>query len=315
MSEPADPSLRPGRDTLSPAPARFLRRGAIHRWTVLAAVACAAGHAATARGGSVITANLPPHTAIVNISGTQDGAAAYNGDQSLWYHPFYTGGATQLLQYTVPPGTYSFRLVNPADAASLYPALTSGQLSQMFTAWTYNSPWITDYLVFDGSAATNTGVAQLFDGAFSNTNGTWFAYPDAGSAYAAAVTGGFSNLVRPGPPNGRNGLVFADTWTFTNTETLIFAVPDYYLGDNAGGVSVLISPAGPVAPALAIRPLGNAVALQWPTNDGNYDLERTETLSAPDWSVVTNPPAVVGTNFSVTLPVDSGAAFFRLHQP
>lgn len=313
MSEPIDPSLRSGQDVLSPAPEKSQRRPDVHRWLVLAAVACLAGPAVTARGGSVITANLPPQTAIVNISGTEDGAAAYNGDQSLWYHPFYTGGATQLLQYTVPPGTYSFRLVNPADAASRYPALTSGQLSQIFTAWTYNSPWVTDYLVFDGSAATNTGVAQLFDGAFSNTNGTWFNYPDAGSAYAAAVAGGFDNLVRPGLPNGRNGLVFADTWTFTNTETLIFAVPDYYLGDNAGGVSVLIAPAGPVAPALAILPLGDAVALQWPTNELNYNLEQTETLSAPVWSVVTNPPAVVGTNFSVTLPVGSSTAFFRLH--
>ena len=54
-----------------------------------------------ALAGTVITANLPANTAIVNISGTQDGAASYNGDQSLWYHPFSTVGT--LLEYTVQP--------------------------------------------------------------------------------------------------------------------------------------------------------------------------------------------------------------------
>jgi hypothetical protein len=126
--------------------------------------------------GTVISSNLPPGTAIVNISGTQDGAFGYNSDQSLWYQPFSTGGAAQLLEYTIQPRTYGFRLVNPSDAAQLFPALTAGQLSQIFMAWTFNSPWVTDYLVFDSSAATNASVPQLFDGAFSNTNGTWTTY-------------------------------------------------------------------------------------------------------------------------------------------
>ena len=58
-----------------------------------------------ALGGTVITANLPPATAILNINATQDGAASYNSDQSLWYQPFSTGGAAQLLEYTIQPGT------------------------------------------------------------------------------------------------------------------------------------------------------------------------------------------------------------------
>ena len=163
-----------------------------------------------ALGGTVITANLPPATAIVNLNATQDGAASYNSDQSLWYQPFSTGGAAQLLEYTIQPGTYGFRLVDPADAAQLFPALTSGQLSQIFTAWTYNSPWVADYLVFDSSAATNASVAQMFDGAFSNTNGTWTTYGSAVAAYTAAITGGFYDLLRPGLPNGRDGLVFTN---------------------------------------------------------------------------------------------------------
>src|ERR1700690_2419231 len=123
--------------------------------------------------GTVITANLPPNTAIVNINATQDGAASYNGDTSLWYHPFFTGGAAQLLEYTIQGGSYPFRVIDPADANQLFPALTAGQTNQIFTAWTFNSPWATDYLVYDSAAAVNTSIPQLFDGAFSNTNGTW----------------------------------------------------------------------------------------------------------------------------------------------
>src|SRR5579871_1333287 len=82
-----------------------------------------------AKSGTVITANLPADTAIVNIDARADGAAAFNGDQSLWYQPFNT--SSSLLEYTVQPGTYAFRVVNPSDAAAMFPSLSSGQTSQI----------------------------------------------------------------------------------------------------------------------------------------------------------------------------------------
>jgi len=54
----------------------------------LLALLLAASPQAAALGGTVITANLPANTAIVNIDARADGAASYNGDQSLWYQPF-----------------------------------------------------------------------------------------------------------------------------------------------------------------------------------------------------------------------------------
>src|SRR5689334_20463778 len=110
--------------------------------------------------GSVITNNLPANVAIVNIDGRADGSASYSGDQSFWYHPFNTTNG--LLQYTVSPGTYSFWAINPTDAAARFPALTQAQTNLIYTAWTYNYPWILDYLVFDNSASTNFSVPQLF---------------------------------------------------------------------------------------------------------------------------------------------------------
>src|SRR5436190_19941687 len=80
-------------------------------------------------GGSVITTNLPAYTAIVNISGTQDGAANYDGTQDKWYGPFSASGTAALLKYSIQPGTYTYRLTNPSVAASQFPSLTSAQLS------------------------------------------------------------------------------------------------------------------------------------------------------------------------------------------
>ena len=255
------------------------------------------------------------NTAIININATQDGAATFNSDQSLWYHPFFTGGAAQLLEYTVQPGSYSFRVVNPADAAQMFPALTAGQASQIFTAWTYNAPWVTDYLVFDGAAAANTSIPQLFDGAFSNTNGTWQTFSNATNAYNAAISEGLYDLIRTGPA-GRDGTNYSTVYTVATNETLIFVVPDYALGDNAGGVSVLVSPATPVIPVvLAIVHGAGTVTLEWPTNAAGYNLQQTINLFPGAWGSVTNSPLTLGTNFAFTQPIGSTNQFFRLQHP
>ncbi len=206
----------------------------------LLALLLAASPLATAFAGTVITANLPASTAIVNIDARADGSASYNGDQSLWYQPFNSGST--LPQLSLPAGTYQFRVINPPDAALLYPALTAPQTAQIYTAWTYNSPWIEDYLVFDSSALTNGSIPQLFDGAPDPSS-----FGNAIDAYNHAVATGYNVLIRPGPL-GRAGTVFTNSYTLTNAATLIFVIPDYGVGDNNGGVSILVTLlSGPIA--------------------------------------------------------------------
>ncbi len=198
-----------------------------------------------ALGGTVITANLPANTAIVNISGTQDGAAGFDGSQDRWYHPFFTGGATGLLQYTIQPGTYTFHLINPSLATTQFPALNSAQLGEIFTAWTFNSPWITDYMVFDSAAATNFSLPQLFSGGIA-PSGDPGATSSATAAFDHAEMKGYANTIVDSPGGRYTGTV-ASARTFATAETLIFIVPDSILSDNQGGVSVLISPASGLA--------------------------------------------------------------------
>jgi hypothetical protein len=252
--------------------------------------------------GTVITTNLPANTAIVNIDGRADGSASFDGGQTHWFQPFNTGGT--LLQYTVQPGTYSFWPINPADAAARFPALTGAQTNQIYTAWTYNSPWILDYLVFDSSAATNASVPQLFDGAQD------IGYANAIAAYTNAFLRGTYNQLHTA---GRLGTNIATTYTFTNTTTLIFVVPDYALGDNNGGVSVLVFP----SPRLTIGLNGNSVSVQWPTNNSiGFTLAQTTNLASGVWTDVGQSPGTLNANYIVTLPLDASPNhFFRLHNP
>jgi hypothetical protein len=194
--------------------------------------------------GTIITANLPANTEIVNIDGRADGAAAFNASQSLWFHPFNVGNS--LLEFTVQPGTYQFRVVNPTDAAALFPSLTAPQLATVNTAWTFNSPFITDYLVFDVAAATNTALSQILAGSISPSAGSG----SAAAAYALAKTNGFFNQLIIGDIASGSKVT---QFTFSAAETLIFAIPDNLLSDNGGGVSVLISPAA-TAPAATPEP-------------------------------------------------------------
>ncbi len=196
--------------------------------------------------GTIISTNLPSNDIIVDINGTEDGAAAYSGtNQDFWYEPFNTGG--NLLEVTLQPGTYTFEDIDEADAATMFPSLTSGQLAEIGGgAWTFNTPWSTDYMVFDSSAATDSSESQLFSGSINASQTT---FSNAAAAYAAALSGGYyDQIVVDG---GRYTGTTANQFTITGSpETLIFVIPDYDVSDNAGIESVLISgtPAGSTTP-------------------------------------------------------------------
>jgi len=267
--------------------------------TVLFGIASVLLHA---NGGMVITNNLPANTAIINIDARADGAAGYDGGQTHWFKPFNIGGP--LLQYTVQAGTYAFWPINRADASARFPALTTQQTNEIYTAWTYNSPWILDYLVFDGSAATNASVPQLFDGSQD------ISYGNPLAAYTNAFLRGTYNQLHTA---GRLGTNIATTYTFTNPTTLIFVVPDNELSDNSGGISVLIFP----QPILSVGVNGSSATVRWPTNNSvGFILSQTTNLATGLWTDVGQAPGVVNANYAVTLPIDAGTNhFFRLHNP
>jgi hypothetical protein len=216
-----------------------------------AALSVGAAGLSVAHAGTLINTNLPAGTNIVNINATVDGAAGYSSGQAFWYQPI-NGVAL-----TLPAGTYQFRIIDPTDAAAAYPLLTAPQLSEIYTGWTYNSPWIENYLVFNSTATTDNLESQIFDG---GTDPTGTSYASAQLAYDGTVSNGYFDKIRPAPP-GRSGTLptdFVSTWTFNTTANLIFVLPDNGLSDNTGGVSVVVTSAVPEPASLTLLAAGAA---------------------------------------------------------
>ncbi len=129
------------------------------------------------------------------------------------------------------------RVIDPADAVAAFPALTQAQQNSMWTAWTFNSPWVDDFLVFDSIAATNSQT-QLFSGA-TGSGGPG----NAAAAYANVIAGGLENNLAFQYRNATPLKTVTIPAQGTGAETLLFAVPDSDLNDNQSGVSILIAPA------------------------------------------------------------------------
>jgi hypothetical protein len=149
---------------------------------------------------ALATANVS-HAQIVNINARVSGAQP-GLHQTFWLNPF------NAVSLSLAAGTYDFTLVDPA--------IISGAT---FTAWTYNAPWITNYLVFDSTDLTH----ELFVGAVS------------GPALVTTAQAAFNATVAA----GHN----VTTFTLPTAETLLFTLPDNILGDNTGGVSIDVTPA------------------------------------------------------------------------
>ncbi|GJG89316.1 hypothetical protein tb265_44970 [Gemmatimonadetes bacterium T265] len=128
--------------------------------------------------------------------------------------PFSLAPDRALNQLTLDPGTY--RITNAAVAG-----LAGANAG--FTGWRYNSDanWVWNFVVADD--ATNRVVY----------------YGDAG--YVSATQQGIASLAAV------QG--YRDTFTLAGAATLDFMVRDYYLPDNAGGVSVAITPVTPATTA------------------------------------------------------------------
>lgn len=67
-------------------------------------------------------------------------------------------------------------------------------------------------------------------------------------------------------------------------------------------------------PTLRASKSGNNLVLSWPGADYNFTVQARTNLSLGSWTPLTNVPALVGTNWQVTLPNSGTAKFFRLVQ-
>jgi hypothetical protein len=87
--------------------------------------------------------------------------------------------------------------------------------------------------------------------------------------------------------------------------------------DNATLAGVEIVRAPVIAPpALSVNLSGANANLVWPASATAFSLYSTTNLASPiNWLLVTNPPVILGSNRSVTVPTSGGKRFFRLATP
>jgi uncharacterized repeat protein (TIGR01451 family) len=102
--------------------------------------------------------------------------------------------------------------------------------------------------------------------------------------------------------------------TIIDTASCRSGVIDPLKANNSASVKTIVQ--GTLLPvSLTVSHAGANVTLTWPADAGKYILEGTTDLLPPAvWTPVTNPPpAVVGGQNTVTIPIGSGSEFFRLH--
>ena len=81
------------------------------------------------------------------------------------------------------------------------------------------------------------------------------------------------------------------------------------------GHTVALLDCAPRVPSLQARTSGHELILSWPTNAVGFTLQSTLQLSPTAiWVDVTNAPAVVGTQFTITNCFSSSAQFYRLRK-
>jgi len=114
---------------------------------------------------------------------------------------------------------------------------------------------------------------------------------------------------------------FGVTWTAANTPDEFFW---YKVASSADGNHLAASGSDgyiytwtfngpPPVPQLTHFLAGNNSVLTWPASGGgNFVLQQSSSLSAPNWANVFWPIITNGTNYQVTVPISAGNSFFRL---
>ena len=84
--------------------------------------------------------------------------------------------------------------------------------------------------------------------------------------------------------------------------------------DAAAYRSQIIAILASTPPVLSIAPSGTNVRLCWADTGVAYNVEMATTISAPNWTTVTQTPVSTNGQLCVTVPRTNTATFFRLHK-
>jgi len=137
--------------------------------------------------------------------------------------------------------------------------------------------------------------------------------PSAGPPVNGLLT--FTNLGNLGSNQSTNVTVWVRSTVNSGFNsafgTCSSSVIDPAKANNDNSVKTLVG-----VPRLQFQLTGNNMVLSWPASLGRYNLQSATNLVPPvTWTVSTNAPVAVGSDYFYTNPAGSGTLFFRLNGP
>ena len=109
-------------------------------------------------------------------------------------------------------------------------------------------------------------------------------------------------------------LTAANSWLdVTNLPAIVNLQYTVTNGLSAGSRFYRLSKFSSASPSLQARVSGGNIVVSWPTSIAGYTLQTTTNLTATNsWTTVTNVPAIVDFQNTVTNPITVGSRFYRL---
>jgi hypothetical protein len=211
----------------------------------------------------------------------------------------------------------------PQEAyASVEPVVINGQTSfppgtygGVINGTTYGPNDLTIIGVCTSDTTTNVGVTmpQSLASALSASQGVWSNYvdylkpfgplPDDESTMISDLQNGSTYVLQ----NGYGYLMTNNPVLQPYAEGQLGKVVSIDSAQIIGTFSFSLTP------ILSINASIGTVTIQWLTNATGFTLAQSTNLAGGAWSDVTATPSTTNNNFSVTLPADTNALFFRLH--
>jgi hypothetical protein len=159
----------------------------------------------------------------------------------------------------------------------------------------------------------------------TNSGATWIQSSATGNSWASLTCSSNGMHVSAIALNGLSpGFEYVSTdggvnWGYVGT------IPWWYYASSADGNSFVATDRShiytrspfdgdtPPATSLGMNLLGNYPTMSWPAaNGGNFALQQSSNLSAPNWTNVFWPVVISGTNYQITTPSSDASGFFRL---
>lgn len=118
-----------------------------------------------------------------------------------------------------------------------------------------------------------------------------------------------------------NGMMFHPGVAAPSGTNSLSATFEAYLVDTITGREIPDSSSGPLVFNLTNVPdgrptleIGTRLVVAWPADTTGFELESADSVSASQWTAVTNQPVMVGGQPAIVLRPDSATKFFRMRK-